>query len=185
MTLLPKPFVFVRHGQTPLNRDRLIGGRTEVPLTATGEQQARDAAPLLANHPWSIVAVSPQQRARRTAELLLPGASLKLVPDLRERDWGDLECCPLSEQTPYEETPPNGEAWLPFCTRVTHALNTLLAQYDTPLIVAHSGVFRVIRLLATGTPHGERVGNVVPQWILPGATPDDWKIIPLEKMNAD
>lgn len=38
MTLLPKPFVFVRHGQTPLNRDRLIGGRTEVPLTATGEQ---------------------------------------------------------------------------------------------------------------------------------------------------
>ena len=185
MTLLHKPFVFVRHGETPLNRDRLIGGRTEVPLTATGEQQARDASPLLLNHAWSIVAVSQQQRARRTAELLLPEASLKLVPDLRERDWGDLECCPLSEQTPYEETPPNGEAWLPFCTRVTHALNTLLAQYDTPLIVAHSGVFRVIRLLATGTPHGERVGNVVPQWILPGATPDDWKIIPLEKMNAD
>jgi len=185
MTLLPKPFVFVRHGETPLNRDRLIGGRTEVPLTATGEQQARDAAPLLANHSWSIVAVSPQQRARRTAELLLPGASLKLVPDLRERDWGDLECRRLSEQTPYEETPPNGEAWLPFYTRVTEALNTLLAQYDTPLIVAHSGVFRVIRLLATGTPHGERVGNVVPLWILPGATPDDWKIIPLEKMNAD
>ena len=44
MTLLPKPFVFVRHGETPLNRDRLIGGRTEVPLTATGEQQARSGS---------------------------------------------------------------------------------------------------------------------------------------------
>lgn len=185
MTLLHKPFVFVRHGETPLNRDRLIGGRTEVPLTATGEQQARDASLLLLNHAWSIVAVSPQQRARRTAELALPGVPLTPVADLRERDWGDLECRPLSEQTPYEETPSNGEAWRPFCIRVTEALNTLLAQYDTPLVVAHSGVFRVIRLLATGTPHGERVGNVAPLWILPGATPDDWKIIPLEKMNAD
>lgn len=185
MMLLHKPFVFVRHGETPLNRERLIGGRTEVPLTATGEQQARDASPLLLNHAWSIVAVSPQQRAWCTAELALPGVPLTQVADLRERDWGDLECRPLNEQTPYEETPPNGEAWLPFCTRVTEALNTLLAQYDTPLIVAHSGVFRVIRLLATGTPHGERVGNVAPLWILPGATPDDWKIIPLEKMNAD
>lgn len=185
MTLLYKPFVFVRHGETPLNRDRLIGGRTEVPLTARGEQQAHDASALLLKRAWSIVAVSPQQRARRTAELALPGASLTQVADLRERDWGALECRPLSEQTPYEETPPNGEALLPFCMRVTDALNTLLAQYDTPLVVAHSGVFRVIRMLATGTPHGERVGNVAPLWILPGATPDDWKMIPLEKMNAE
>ena len=185
MTLLHKPFVFVRHGETPLNRDRLVGGRTEVPLTARGEQQAHDASALLLKRAWSIVAVSPQQRARRTAELALPGASLTQVADLRERDWGDLECRPLSEQTPYEETPPNGEAWLPFCMRVTDALNTLLAQYDTPLVVAHSGVFRVIRMLATGTPHGERVGNVAPLWILPGASPDDWKMIPLEKMNAE
>ena len=86
MTLLHKPFVFVRHGETPLNRDRLIGGRTEVPLTARGEQQAHDASALLLKRAWSIVAVSPQQRARRTAELALPGASLTQVADLRERD---------------------------------------------------------------------------------------------------
>ena len=184
MMLLPKPFVFVRHGETPLNRDCLIGGRTDVPLSARGEDQAQHASVMLAQRRWSLVAVSPQQRARRTAELALPGAVMTIVPDLRERDWGDLECRPLSEQTPYEVTPPNGEAWLPFCTRVTAALNALLADYDTPLVIAHSGVFRVIRLLATGTPHGERVGNVAPLWILPGATPDDWKIIPLEKMNA-
>ena len=184
MTLLAKPFVFVRHGETPLNRDRLMGGRTDAPLTERGEQQARDASALLMPQPWSVIAVSPQQRARRTAALALPGAPVMVVPDLRERDWGDLEGRPLSEQTPYEETPPDGEGWHPFCTRVTDALNALLATHDTPLVVAHSGVFRVACYLATGTPYGERIGNVTPMWILPAAAPENWKMIPLEKMNA-
>ncbi|HDC4556801.1 TPA: histidine phosphatase family protein, partial [Enterobacter kobei] len=31
MSIICKPFVFVRHGETPLNREKLIGGSTDVP----------------------------------------------------------------------------------------------------------------------------------------------------------
>jgi len=179
MSLICKPFVFVRHGETPLNRDKLIGGRTDVPLTEEGERQARAAAPLLSGWEWNGVAVSSLQRARRTLELALPGVPHVVVDDLRERDWGLLENRPIAELPPYESTPPWGESWEQFSTRVTGALNGLLEQYDLPLIVAHSGVFRVIRYYASGTPYGDRVGNVVPMWISPGQTEEEWQIVPL------
>lgn len=180
MTLRLMPFVFMRHGETLLNRKRVMGGRTDVPLTAVGEAQARAAAPLLAQQPWSCVAVSPLIRARQTATLALPDAPQHIVPDLRERDWGDLEERPLAEQPPYEETPPNGEPWAAFYSRVTDALNALLDQHERPLVIAHSGIFRVIRQLATGSPYGPRINNAHPMLIVPSALRHRWTILPLE-----
>jgi len=42
MTIICKPFVFVRHGETPLNRDKLIGGRSDVPLTEDYQEKQPD-----------------------------------------------------------------------------------------------------------------------------------------------
>ncbi|PKH20487.1 hypothetical protein CIG19_17810 [Enterobacterales bacterium CwR94] len=179
MSLIAKPFVFIRHGETPLNRANVIGGSTDVPLTEAGELQAQAAASVLAQREWSCLVVSPMLRTRQTAALALPGRDMVLVEGIRERDWGALEGRPLSEQPAYESTPPEGEAWDDFCLRVTSALNRVLQDYDTPVVVAHSGVFRVLRLLATGTPYGPRIGNGVPMWIQPGTTPDAWRIEPL------
>lgn len=44
MPIICKPFVFVRHGETALNRDKLIGGRTDVPLTEEGSGKRRKCA---------------------------------------------------------------------------------------------------------------------------------------------
>lgn len=167
MKLMNKPFVFMRHGETELNCNRVIGGRTDVPLTAIGKAQARQASLILAHTAWSCIAVSPLLRARQTASLAVVDAPQLIVTDLRERDWGDLELRPLSEQPPYEDTPPNGEPWTNFCARVIHALNELLSHYEQPLIIAHSGIFRVIRQQATGTPYGPRIGNASPIRIVP------------------
>lgn len=67
-------------------------GRTDLPLTGAGEQQAvaagRTVAGLDLRDP--VVRVSPRSRARRTAELAgLAGA--RLEPDLAEWDYGDYE----------------------------------------------------------------------------------------------
>lgn len=183
MPIICKPFVFVRHGETALNRDKLIGGRTDVPLTEEGKWQAQEVCSLLNRERWSGIAVSPLLRARQTAELALPDVSYTVFDDLRERDWGDLELCPWSEQPPYEETPPGGESWDAFCHRVTDVLNTILTQYERPLIIAHSGVFRVLRRYALGTPYGVRPGNVVPMWISPGQQANEWRIVPLEEAD--
>jgi probable phosphoglycerate mutase len=66
---------------------------------------------------------------------------------------------------------------------VTDVLNTILTQYDRPLIIAHSGVFRVLRRYALGTPYGARPGNVVPMWISPGQQANEWRIVPLEEAD--
>lgn len=82
--------VLIRHGQTEWARDGRHTGRTDVPLTATGEEQARDLAPLVEIYRGCPVLVSPLQRAHRTAELAgLRDAQLE--PDLVEWDYGGYE----------------------------------------------------------------------------------------------
>lgn len=171
--LLARSFVFIRHGETQLNREHRICGRSDVPLTALGEAQARQAAVWL-DRPWSRVVTSTLQRAWRTAELAVPGDTAARLSGLDERDWGELDQLPLAQQLPYEATPPGGESWADFQARVLTALNGVLASEEMPLVVAHSGVFRVIRTQLIGTPNGLRLSNALPVLITPG--PLGWQI---------
>jgi len=86
--------VLIRHGETAWSRTGQHTGRTDVPLTAAGEEQARTAgaviATLLADHPPSVVISSPRQRAMRTAELA--GYPPQLVcHEAAEWDYGEFE----------------------------------------------------------------------------------------------
>ncbi|MFQ3786426.1 histidine phosphatase family protein [Halomonas sp. A29] len=172
--LLARPFVFIRHGETQLNREHRICGRSDVPLTALGEAQARQAAAWL-DRPWSRVVTSTLQRAWRTAELAVPGQGAMRLTGLDERDWGRLDQLPLVQQPPYEATPPGGESWADFQIRVLAALNGALASVEMPLVVAHSGVFRVIRAQLIGTPHGPRLANATPYLVRPGLL--GWQVL--------
>jgi broad specificity phosphatase PhoE len=82
--------ILIRHGETEWSRDRRHTGRTDVPLTAEGEAQARRLAPVFERRPIARVLTSPAARARRTAEL----AGLTdpwPEPDLWEWDYGGYE----------------------------------------------------------------------------------------------
>ena len=82
--------ILVRHGETEWARDGRHTGRTDVPLTPRGEEQARALAPLLAERTAVLALVSPALRARRTAELA--GIAPAEVDDrLREWDYGAYE----------------------------------------------------------------------------------------------
>jgi len=59
----------VRHGETDWSLSGRHNGRTDVPLTAHGEDEARALAPLLAGTEFSRVLTSPRQRARQTCVL--------------------------------------------------------------------------------------------------------------------
>lgn len=78
----------VRHGETAWSRTGQHTGRTDVPLTAYGEEQARGLRGRLAR-PWSLVLTSPLVRARRTAELA--GLDAMDAADLVEWDYGHAE----------------------------------------------------------------------------------------------
>lgn len=82
--------VLVRHGETEWTLSGQHTSYTDLPLTPTGEEQARSLAPLLATRHIHRVFTSPMERARQTAKLAgLDHA--RVDPDLREWDYGGYE----------------------------------------------------------------------------------------------
>ncbi|ARU51051.1 putative phosphoglycerate mutase [Cellulosimicrobium cellulans] len=93
----PDPqLVLVRHGETEWSASGRHTGRSDIPLTVAGEQQAVAAGVWLQR--WAdrrgrrpaVVLSSPRQRARRTADLAgFPDAETD--DDLAEWDYGPVE----------------------------------------------------------------------------------------------
>ena len=85
----------LRHGETEWSRSGQHTGRTDLPLTERGEEQARTAGRLLTvlrgdAQPNPVVWCSPRRRARDTAALAgLPVDDIR--EDLAEWDYGDYE----------------------------------------------------------------------------------------------
>ncbi|MEV4163948.1 histidine phosphatase family protein [Nonomuraea dietziae] len=82
--------MLLRHGETEWSRAGRHTGRTDLPLTPHGEDQARALAPLVKARSFDLVLVSPAARARRTADLAgLTG--YEVDQDLWEWDYGGYE----------------------------------------------------------------------------------------------
>jgi len=102
----PSLILLVRHGATEWSVSGQHTGRTDIPLTPTGEDQARRAADVIQH--WlageePVVYTSPLVRAARTAELALPHHPAEAVPALMEYDYGNYEGLTTSQI--YEQDP--------------------------------------------------------------------------------
>lgn len=82
---------FVRHGETEWSLSGQHTGRTDLPLTQHGEEEARALEPLLRAISFTRVLTSPRQRARQTCELVGLGPVSEIEPDLSEWDYGEYE----------------------------------------------------------------------------------------------
>ena len=80
-----------RHGETAWSLSGQHTGRTDIPLTERGEENARKLRWRLEGITFTEVLVSPLQRARRTCELAGFAAVANVIPDLVEWDYGDYE----------------------------------------------------------------------------------------------
>ncbi|MEU9104152.1 histidine phosphatase family protein [Streptomyces xanthophaeus] len=82
--------LLVRHGETAWSADGRHTGRTDVPLTARGVEEALSLAPYFRDRHPALVLTSPLSRAVATAELagLTQG---RPDPDLLEWDYGGYE----------------------------------------------------------------------------------------------
>jgi probable phosphoglycerate mutase len=138
-----RPFYYLPHGETESNPSRLNAGSLDVHLTDLGRQQARAAAAALADVPITGVYSSPLRRARETAQPVAEALKLPVtvIEEIAERNWGELEGRPRHLAV-RGVTPPGGEPTEDFTQRVLCGFARI--ETDVPLIVAHSGVFRVL-----------------------------------------
>jgi probable phosphoglycerate mutase len=88
---MPLRLYLVRHGETEWSLSSRHTGRTDLPLTARGEDEVRELAPRLREIRFAHVLTSPLERARRTCELTGLGAAAAIDADLAEWDYGDYE----------------------------------------------------------------------------------------------
>ena len=151
--------LLVRHGETAWTRTHKHTGRTDVPLTPYGEQQAASLAPLLAARTIAASLTSPLVRARRTAELAgLPG---EVDEDLVEWDNGDYEgrtSAEIREDRPgwwlWTDGAPGGEdagAVGQRCARTLARVEPLLEQGDVALF-GHGHSLRALAAVWVGLP---------------------------------
>ncbi|NBR27045.1 MAG: histidine phosphatase family protein [Betaproteobacteria bacterium] len=182
VALFGRPFIFMRHGESEANVADTLAGSLDVALTALGHQQAKAAAALLVDSGISAIYSSTLTRARDTAEYVAVALKLPVsqIAELGERNWGAMEGQPRAHLN-REQTPAGGESPQQFAERVLRGCAQIEAR-GLPLLVAHSGVFRVLcRALGLFEPD-QPYFNAAPVHIAPAGS--GWCMVPIGNADA-
>ena len=81
----------IRHGETTWSLTHQHTGRTDIPLTEHGEEEASQLGKRLSGVKFTHVFSSPSRRALRTCELVGAAMAPRIEVDLAEWDYGDYE----------------------------------------------------------------------------------------------
>ena len=151
--------VLVRHGETEWSAAGRHTGRTDIPLTAAGREQARGIGAILAGRRFVHVLTSPLARARETAALAGFGAVATVDPDLREWDYGIYEGRTRIEIAAEEPgwtvwTRPirGGESLADLGARADRVAARLVGLGGSTLVVSHGHFLRVLAARWIGAP---------------------------------
>jgi broad specificity phosphatase PhoE len=135
---------FIRHGQTAWSLSGQHTGRTDIPLTAHGEAEARELIPWLKQVPFGLVLTSPRQRARRTCELVELGREAEIEPDLAEWDYGDYEgklssdiCQERPDWNVFRDGCPHGETPVEVSDRADRLIARLCTMNGNVALFSH------------------------------------------------
>jgi broad specificity phosphatase PhoE len=141
----------VRHGETEWSKSGKHTGRTDMPLTNKGREQAQALAAMLRSHRFARVLTSPLSRAVETCRLAGFGDIAEIVDDLREWDYGDYEGSTTLEiraHVPgwslWKDGVPNGESVEQVAQRADHVLEMVRATPGDVALFSHGHFLRVL-----------------------------------------
>ena len=150
---------FIRHGETAWSLSGQHTGRTDLPLTEQGEQDARKLAGRFRTVGFSCVLTSPLQRARRTCELAGLNDGAEISPDLTEWDYGDYEGkrpTEIHEGRPdwsiFRDGCPRGESPTQVCERADRLIGRLRKLEGNIALFSHGHIGRVLAARWIGLP---------------------------------
>ena len=156
------PFAILRHATTAWNEERRLQGLTNTTLSPVGEAEARRWRLPLPADGWLRMS-SPLQRARRTAELLQPSASVTIDAALREMSFGTWEGHTIAElrvtvgerfldaeRRGLDFQPPGGESPRAVMARLAGWAAEIADKGEPVVAVSHKAAIRALLALATG-----------------------------------
>lgn len=154
----------VRHGETEWSATGKHTGRSDIPLTAAGEDAARSLAERLRAHAFSTVWSSPSSRAWQTCVLSGYGGNAVKKDDLQEWDYGDYEGLTTKQITAerpgwslYSDGCPGGESVAEAGERANRVVAALRRLEGTTLIFSSSHFLRTLASCWLGLgPEGGR-----------------------------
>jgi len=176
--------ILLRHGQSQWNLENRFTGWVDVPLSPTGEDEARAAGEKLRGRHIDKLYTSVLRRAVDTATLALEAAGTTVPVTerdaaLNERMYGDLQGLNKAEaakrfgdaqiklwRRSYDVRPPGGESLADTAARVlpyweSHILPDLKAGRDV-LVVAHGNSLRALVMHLDGLSHAEVLELEIP-----------------------
>lgn len=138
------PFYFLRHGETNDSEHDIVQGQEETVLNDEGRLSAWRAAKLLVPAHLGSIYSSPLRRAWETAEIISRATAVPAtpLPGLMERNWGAYQG-KFRNSRPNLRDPDGVEASDLFWSRVLAAMKSITGPLPV-LVVAHSGVFRLL-----------------------------------------
>jgi broad specificity phosphatase PhoE len=159
--------LIIRHGETVWNREQVFRGRTDIPLSERGRQQAEHVAGALKAAGVEAIYSSPLARATETAAPLAALSGIEVVVDERliDMSFGRWEGKARSEIEPAEpelyriwhESPerfrvPGGESLSEVLARAWPAVEDLAQKHASgrAALVTHRVVCKLLLLAALG-----------------------------------
>lgn len=155
---------FARHGETANNASGKFRGSLDVPLDASGKQDAQKLGEYFKNIPISKVFSSPKDRARDTAEAIARPKNLQveILNGLQPLNVGYLsgekksdhaQVMPYFQKFPSEKIP-MGDSIQSFRDRSQPAIKQVLAEgmknEVPPLAAVHSSIIHEVNHMLTG-----------------------------------
>ena len=155
----------IRHGETEWAKSGQHTGRTDIPLTDAGREQAGFLLPIFDDVKFGRILSSPLQRALETAKLAGLGSRVELEKELLEWDYGDYEGLTtkqIRERAPgwsvWTHPCPNGETIEQISQRADRVVAMLRSIEGNVAIFSHGHFLRVLvgRWIGLSAAHGSR-----------------------------
>ena len=146
-----------RHGETAWSKSGQHTGRTDIPLTDRGEEDAFRLRNRFAAVSFARVFTSPLQRAARTCELA--GYKGEIDPELMEWNYGQYEgrkTVDIRAENPgwelFRDGAPGGESPTEITVRADRVVARLKALTGNVLVFSHGHMLRVLAARWLGQP---------------------------------
>ena len=148
---MPREIWLIRHGETEWSRSGAHTGRTDLPLTAAGRDNAVAIGRWLNGRAFALVLSSPMERARDTCRVAGYGDAAHVDANLCEWDYGDYEgrtTPDIQTERParslWRDGVPNGETIEQVAARAEAVLARALAADGDTALFAHGHILRIL-----------------------------------------